>query len=462
MATSVDSAPTRQSAAEVMASFGRRPAASHTHRPLEEILRELQVGPLERLLLWLSKTDIYVLALSPQSNRMTLASLGMMVVFTTVLAFASGVYACQSMLIAPDSAWQWPVSLVLGLLYAFGIMIIDREIVGSTSLKSLPIRVFFAFGIATAVSYPVKLKFFEGRIEAEITKIYEERNRDKITRLEDLKLTGESERQQQRNAVKGRIASLDREISVLDDEIGREQQTRCDVRCQAFRRQKADLLQQRSTAEKSLDDLKTRAPVPAHVQREVDALQATLDKEKRPLYDFLSKWEALGRIKADPKIDYEILSWFVFGFFMLLELVPLALKLTLGKTEYHYYIEARSNLNKQKIIAFNNFFIEAMRRDPTSAARMPREITDLMAQQMEDEQLEGVNAAGDREMADWMSRNGQVPANPVPAAQAVPPQAGPQATTAAPATPIEGTPAMAPPSPAGNRTIDEPPPPTAA
>ncbi len=455
MATAQESSQREPSAADMMASFGRRPAASHTHRPLEEILRELQVGPIERLLLWLSKTDIYVLSLSPQSNRMTLASLGMMVVFTTVLAFASGVYACQSMLIAPDSAWQWPVSLVLGMLYAFGIMIIDREIVGSTSLKSLPIRFVFALGIATAVSYPVKLKFFEGRIDAEITKIYEERNRDKISRLEDLKLTGESERQQQRDAVKGRIATLDREIAVLDGEIRREaNNVRCDVRCQGFRQQKETLLQQRGTAEKSLEDLKTRAPIPAFVQREVDALQSTLDKEKKPLYDFLSKWEALGRIKADPKIDYEILSIFVFGFFLLLELVPLALKLSLGKTEYHYYIEARTNLNKQKIIAFNNFFIEAMRRDPLNAARMPREITDLIAQQMEDEPLAGVNAAGEREWTDWMRRNGQDAGNP----PSVPPAAAPSPTPAPVAANNSAMAQAQPPTPRAAPTVDEPPP----
>ena len=457
MATSPELSQREPGAAEMMASFGRRPAASHTHRPLEEILRDLQIGPIERLFLWLSKTDIYVLSLSPQSNRMTLASLGMMVVFTTVLAFASGVYAGQSMLIAPDSAWRWPVSLALGMLYAFGIMIIDREIVGSTSLKSLPIRFIFALGIATAVSYPVKLKFFEGRIEAEITKIYEERNQDKIRRLEDLKLTGESERQQQREAVKGRIATLDSEIAVLDGEIRREaSNVRCDVRCQGFRQQKEALLQQRGTAEKSLEDLKTRAPIPAHIQREVDALQSTLDKEKKPLYDFLSKWEALGRIKADPKIDYEILSIFVFGFFLLLELVPLALKLSLGKTEYHYYIEARTNLNKQKIIAFNNFFIEAMRRDPMSAARMPREITDLIAQQMEDEPLAGVNAAGEREWTDWMRRNGPDASNQPPAPDAATNSAPPAAASNNPA-PVQAQ-SSPPATPRAAPTVDEPPP----
>ena len=458
MATAPELSPREQDAASMMASFGRRPAVSHTHRPLEEILRELQVGPIERLLLWLSKTDIYVLSLSPQSNRMTLASLGMMVVFTTVLAFASGVYACQSMLIAPDSAWQWPVSLVLGLLYAFGIMIIDREIVGAASLKSLPIRFVFAIGIATAVSYPVKLKFFEGRIDAEITKIYEERNRDKISRLEELKLTGESERQQQREAVKGRFATLDREIAVLDGEIKREaSDVRCDVRCQGFRQQKERLLQQRGAAEKALEDLKMRAPPPPYVQREVETLQSTLDKEKKLLYDFLSKWEALGRIKADPKIDYEVLSWFVFAFFMLLELVPLALKLSLGKTEYNYYIEARSNLNKQKIIAFNNFFIEAMRRDPMNAARMPREITDLIAQQMEDEPLASVNAAGDQEWSDWMRRNGQIAMGQT-AAPVASVAAGPQSPARSP-PPNQSSPAS---PPRGAITVDEPPPPHAA
>ena len=431
-------------AADLFARLRTPPGRSHNHQPLDEVLRQLRVGPVERLLLWLSKTDCYVLALSPNSNRLTLVSLGMMVLFTTLLAFVSGIYALSSTLIAPESEWRWPISVVLGLLYAFGILIIDREIVGAASMKSMPIRLVFAVGIATAVSYPVKLKFFEGRLNNEINLMIEERNRDKLQRVSELKLTGEPERQQQRTAIQGRIASIDREVAVLDGQILREaNDIRCDTRCQNFRRQKEELLRQRVIAERSLQELATRPALAPQLQREVDDLEAGVKAERAVSYDFLSKWEALGRIKADPKIDYEVLSWFVFGFFLLLELVPLALKWSLGKTEYNYYIEARTNLNKQKIIAFNNIFMEAMQRDPMLALEiLPLEITDLIAAHMEDEALGSVNAPTLNDLLSALRRRGAAASGTDTAQAAVNPAQTPSA-----------------PAPPGAATIDEPPPP---
>ena len=424
---------------------------SHNHQPLDEILRQLRVGPVERLLLWLSKTDCYVLALSPNSNRLTLVSLGMMVLFTTLLALVSGIYALSSTLIAPESDWRWPISVVLGLLYAFGILIIDREIVGAASMKSMPIRLVFAIGIATAVSYPVKLKFFEGRLNNEISQMIEERNHDKLQRISELKLTGEPERQQQRAAVQGRIASIDKEVAVLDSQILREaNDIRCDKRCQNFRRQKEELLQQRVVAERSLQDLAARPALAPHLQREVDQLEGGIKAERDVSYDFLTKWEALGRIKAGPKIDYEVLSWFVFGFFLLLELVPLALKWSLGKTEYNYYIEARTNLNKQKIIAFNNIFMEAMQRDPMLALEiLPLEITDLIAAHMEDEALGSVNAPSLNDLLSALRRRGAAPTVGETAQPLVNPEQAASPSTG-PSTPSSGA-----------QTVDEPPPPIA-
>lgn len=419
------------------------PGRSHNLQPVEEILGQLHVGSIERLLLWLSKTDVYVLALSPYSNRQTLASLGMMVLFTTSLAFVSGFYALASSLIAPDSALRWPVAGGLALLYAFGIMIIDREIVGAASLKSMPLRLLFAVGIAIAVSYPVKLKFFEGRITNEISRMIDERNADKLRRIDELKKTGEPERQQQRATILGRVASIDREVAVLDGEIQREaSDVRCDAKCQAFRRQKSALLAQRQVAERELAELGSRAQLAAHLQREVDKLEGEVEGERRISYDFLHKWEAVERIKADPKSDYETISWFLLGFFILLELVPLGLKLSLGKSEYNLYIESRTHLNKQKIVAINNVFISAMQRDPMLALEiLPMEITDLMAAHMEDESLGMSNQPTIDGLVSALRRHTAHPREPA----AVPPPAQP---------------AQAPSRPGFDpRTTDEPPPP---
>ena len=365
----------------------RRPRTlSHNHRPLRQILRELNIGPIERFLLWLSKTDFYVLWLSTYHTRLTLSSLGMMVLFTSFLAFSSAYYALSTTLIPPDSRWGWLIVLVLSLLYAFGIMIIDREIVGSISRKSFAIRLFFAIFIATAISWPVKLKFFEGRIENEIDQIIEERNADKIARIEQLAGTGERERQLQIEQIKKRLNSLDKEISVLDKEISKEASiVRCGPKCERLRSEKAALMAQFQAAENELDRLARPANLPAEQREEITRLRNEISKEREISYDFLTKWEALDRLKEENP-NYWILSGFIFLFFMLLELVPLILKWSIGKTEYHYYLESRDNLNTQKIVSLTNMFIEEMQQDPLTLIEMiPHEVTDIIAMHIEDE-----------------------------------------------------------------------------
>jgi hypothetical protein len=384
---STSSTPDPNQIREMFARLRGAGGRSHTHQSVDDIVRDLHIGPLERFLLWLSKTDYYVLSLSTYHSRLTLAGLGMMVVFTSLLAFSSSLYALLTTLVSPDSAWRWPVALTLASIYAFGIMLIDREIVGAVSMKSLPFRVLFAIAIATAVSWPVKLKFFDGRIQLEINRMVDEKNAAKLERIEQLKRTGEPERQQQRQAIRNRIDSLDREIAVLDSEINREaRQVECGPKCQGFRRQKDELMIRRQQAEAELAGLGRPEALPDGIRKEIEQLQKEIADEHAVSYDFLTKWEALDRIKNQPNSDYPVLANFLLAFFMLLEMVPLALKWSLGKTEYHYYLDARTHLNNQKIISLSNLFMQAMQRDPQVVLDLiPLEVTDIIAAHMEDE-----------------------------------------------------------------------------
>ncbi len=136
---------------------------SHTHRPLHKIIEQQGIGPIERVLLWLAKTDLYVLNVVPNNCRGTLVSLGMMVLFTSLLAFASALYTSITMVVGEEHI---VIGVIIAMLYAFGIMIIDREIVGaSSSWSSLLIRFVFALLVATAMSWPVKIRMFEGKVE---------------------------------------------------------------------------------------------------------------------------------------------------------------------------------------------------------------------------------------------------------------------------------------------------------
>ena len=337
-------------------------------------------------MLWLSKTDYFVLSLCPTTTRNTLTSLGMMVVFTTALAFCSALYTVKTAVVPPGAYLAWPISVALACVYAFGILIIDRELVGATSNKALWIRGVFAALIATAVSYPVKLLFFEGRIVNEIGQMLEEEHAPKLRRIRELKATVETERLQQREGMRAQIEKVDSDIAVLDGEIAREKDIiRCGPRCQALLAQKEEKMAMRLGLVEKLDSLDAPGELPEPIRREVDRLEAEMGARVAVAYDFLYKAEALDRIAEEVGPSYQYLSWFVFVFFFMLEIVPLSLKLSLGKTEYHYYIDARTQINNQKIVSIANLYIAQMQEDDQQALEVPTEVTDIIAANMEDE-----------------------------------------------------------------------------
>ena len=94
-----------------------------------------------------------------------------MVIFTALVAFCAALYTAKPTFVPPGAPYARPIYIGLASVYAFGILMIDREIAGATSMKELWIRLVFAALIATAVSYPVRLLFFEGRIASEIAQL---------------------------------------------------------------------------------------------------------------------------------------------------------------------------------------------------------------------------------------------------------------------------------------------------
>ena len=359
------------------------------HLSIDEVKRRLHIRPLLNVLLWLSKTDYFVLSLCPTTARNTLASLGMMVIFTTSLAFASSLYTLKTAVVPPDASGAWPIAVALALVYAFGILIIDREIVGATSSRATWIRLLFAVLIAFAVSYPVKLLFFEGRIINEIDQMLEEEHALKIERIEYLRSTTDKERREQREGIRSQIDAIDNDIKVLDEEIKREGNiVHCGPKCQALLAQKDEMLKQRLALVESLQSLKATGELPARILEEINELEAEMKARRAAAYDFLYKAEALERIAEEVGSSYYFLSWFIFLFFALLETVPVFLKLALGKTEYHYYIEARTQINNQKIVSWANLYLQRMQNNEESQQvleQVPAEVTDIIAAVMEDE-----------------------------------------------------------------------------
>jgi len=356
---------------------------SYTHRDVEDVKRDQHIGKLEDIFLFLAKTDYYVLHACTYSARRTLQALGGMVLFTGSLAFFSAMYTIMTTVVTDESSLlRWPIALALSAVYAFGIFMIDREIVASKG-GFIPgvARFLFAMLIATAVSYPVKLKFFEGAIQTEIQTMAENRHSDALQKLENPNVQG---RETQRDLIKKEIALLDIDIKGEQHDVQRQRDNViCDVKCQKHKDKVVVLQDKRQDALNRLSAIDNLV-ITDENKKEIERIKKLVEKEGSA-QDLLTKWNAVDSIKWQPGSDYETISRFIFAFFMALELVPLILKYSLGKSEYNYYIMARDQLNAQKMISVTNLYIKAMQQDEGNVLKVPDEITDFFHQNMEDE-----------------------------------------------------------------------------
>lgn len=408
----------------------RRRHVPHNHSEKQKILAQLHIGPVERFLLWLAKTDIYALSLATFQSRVTLNGMGMMVLFTSLMAFCTSSYTIATTMVTSGGPERVIAVLLLGSLYAFGIMIIDREIVGASAVPTTAqkiisplVRIIFAVGIAFTVAFPVELKLFEGRIATEIQQMESEANLEYQQKIDKIKAPYLDANRSTIDGITASINSYNAEIATLTGEIDREaKNVACAARCQEFRAQKERAEQAKLQEQTRLEKVMRSVTLPPAEAAEVQKIETQMEAN-RGHQDLMTKWEALERLKAEPGSKFDILAMFITGFFMLLELVPLSLKATLGKTEYHYYLESRSALNHTKIVGLTNYYLDMMLRNPDGIKDMPTEITDIIARHMEDEAMAGPEY-DDRSNPDNYPQSMEEMATPADARQAHAPDNG--------------------------------------
>ena len=263
-----------------------------THLTRARIVQKLGMGPGEYALLWLSKTDIYALAHCTHHTRLTLSALGLMVLFTSALALISG-YMTLSLVIDPKLELKGVLGLAGAALYAFGIMLIDREIVGNPSHKTIWIRLVFAVVIATAVSYPIKLKLLDGPIRHEIGTMVEERNAEKVQRIKELENRGLKARDAQLGAKDQQLAGIRKimrelEAQIYDERTKKELGAMCDRRCEAAKAQLLAYQGRESVVIAEMEKLRGDDGLPANAHDEVKRLRAEIRKAQEDAADFLS------------------------------------------------------------------------------------------------------------------------------------------------------------------------------
>ena len=376
---------------------GRNP--QHTPVTHERFMGSLNF--LERFLLFMAKTELFVLQYCTQSTRMILTSVGAMVVITGTLAFCSSFFTFKTCFFNEDlRPIAFIVSFIAASVYAIAIMAFDREIVGAGSSKkswwTTSLRIVFAIFIGIAISFPIELILQHGKISAEIKLMAEEKNNDKTNVIGELTKSKLTLADEAIKPLQEKSKTLDRqikqELASVDSEAMVEHGL-CRERCNAhkdnaatfqkeFERVSMQIRQERASVENS--------PAYRKYVEQIKALELEKYQDEKNSYDLLSQAVALHRIKknSDYGTTATTMGWFILGFFICFELFPVIIKMTMPYTEYHAYQEARNLLLTTKLILASNQKLAYFRDNPDKIIGDNTEITDMLVELLEDREID--------------------------------------------------------------------------
>ena len=313
---------------------------------------------------FLSKTDQDALNANccSKSVRMTQTSLGVMVFITGTLAFFSGSYAIYTAF--SGSAWAAILTIPIGILYSFMIMVFDREIVSATNKFAVIVRFPLALAIGLIVAVPLEMRLLQDSIEKEIKRISNTENSSVITTMD-----------QEESTIKKRKRELEESIAHYRDEVSRWQNA---MEAEAVGRQLAgrtghagigpayaEAEKNRNQNQKFLDETKQELN---RVEAQEEKMMARITEKYTgrvipPAYDFLARYLALDTLKQNSAAAWWI-SWGLRVFFILIEVFPALVKLFLPYTEYNAIVEARRRASIQLIHAEGNQRLGEMARNP--------------------------------------------------------------------------------------------------
>lgn len=302
-------------------------------------------NPLSGLFLWASKTDRRLIRLCASWTQMTHVSRGFFVVETALFAAGAAYYTLITTVSSSVAA-----SLVIALLWGAMILMIDRELVGAWSRKSLWIRVLLAAVIGMTVAIPAEMRVLQGRIDQQIVR----------------------DSQAENSGVIGRYHAQ-------QDELNRREQ--------ALNQQIADFRNQSAVASRNKEAESVGAVIagettgirgegPAYhaaddrireLQQQIDAATAELNtihedrariagelkqEEVASVYDFPSRYEALTKATDSSKPLWR-LAWLITLVFIGIDMVPVLMKWLSPITDYDHLLAAqvKENIHRVRRIA---------------------------------------------------------------------------------------------------------------
>jgi len=290
----------------------------------------------ERFLLFLSKTDMSILQHCTRSTRMTLTSVGAMVLITGVLALFSAFFTIKNSFFRDEnSVVAWGVSIVIATMYSIAIMAFDRELVSFTTKFSGFMRIPFAVLIGMLIAFPIELQLQHGKISEELDYIVSERNKGNYAKIESLKAS-------QNKLLTDSIGDLEEKIESLTELRDQEQVSAqsealpenglCRGKCEEHRvnaeRYQAAIDETAKAIEYKKKEI-TGSKGYIELKNEIAKLELQQEKNRKNSNDLLSQKLALDAIHKKYGSSAAMISYFLRAFFISFAIFPVLIKLVL-------------------------------------------------------------------------------------------------------------------------------------
>lgn len=367
------------------------PNPSQGHKPrVHARARAMHYGSIERVLLFLSKTDLHALRFCTPETRMTQSSVGAMVAITGCFAFISGYFALSSTFFAGGSSVAAIlIPCLIAAFYATAIMTFDREVVAADKgLLGSVARVVLATFIGLVISFPIETKLLEDAIRTQYEKNVAELSQPMIEEQTELRQMRKQEREDELASYRDKVGLLKARAANALDEWDRERhRVTCAARCMQ-RKDEMDIANaQLSEAQQELREkmkvvdaeLDARFAEQAKRIKDIDAAIQAKGKSGK---DFLTRANVLHQLTQESTMAFWV-SWLLRIFFVMLELFPVIIKLSLPYNEYHAYLRSRRALNVNRQHVITNDYNRKIKENP-GLARNAGEITDVLEMAMED------------------------------------------------------------------------------
>jgi hypothetical protein len=307
-----------------------------------------EFNPVSGLFLWASKTDRRILRVCAPWTRMTHISRGFFVVETALFAAGAAYYTLVTTVSSNATA-----AFVIAVLWGLMILMIDRELVGAWSRRSLWIRVVLAAIIGMTVAIPAEMRVLQGRIDQQIVREHQKENGTLISRYHAQQDQFNQREQQLQSQItdfrnQSAIASRNKEAESVGAVIAGET---TGIRGEGPAYHAADdrireLQQQMDAAAAELRNVESaRERIAAEMKNE----------EIAAVYDFPSRYEALTKA-TDASWPLWRLAWLITLVFVGVDMVPVLMKALSPVTDYDHLLAAqvKENVQRARLITEHN------------------------------------------------------------------------------------------------------------